>query len=115
MTSIEAVEEGEDLPVVQPSHIRVWFSSERDHGVSWKARCNGYGADARITARKIEISGMGSTLIGCPAPQGREDAWLTRFMEAMPEWRLEGERLQLSTDFATLRLRDVRAPAASGH
>jgi heat shock protein HslJ len=105
VTSIAANGESGDPPVAQSPHIRFWFSREGEHAVSWKARCNGYGGDIRVTTHRIKVSELGSTLIGCPEAPGKEDAWLARFMEAMPSWHLEGERLQLSTDYATLRLR----------
>lgn len=105
VTSVAANGESGDPPVAQPPHIRFWFSREWRHAVSWKARCNGYFGDVRFTAHRAEISEVGSTLIGCPEAEGNEDAWLVQFMEAMPDWHLEGERLQLSTDYATLRLR----------
>lgn len=72
MTSATAGRKGEDPPLVKPFHIRFWFSDERRHSVSWEARCNGYGADARFTAHRIEVGLTSSTLVGCPPDQERD-------------------------------------------
>ena len=101
---------GEDLPVVEPFRVRFWFSSERDHGVSWKARCNSTSADAHFTARRIKTHWRASTAIGCPPGPGREDAWVDRFMRSNPEWRLRGDDLRLTTDSATVDLRGFTDP-----
>lgn len=107
VTSITSNREG-DPPVVEPYRVRFWFSSERDHAVSWKARCNGTSADVRFTARRVQAEMALTTAIGCPPGPGREDRWLERFMETNPEWRLEGENLRLVSDLATIELKGLR-------
>lgn len=108
----------EDPPVVQPYRVRFWFSSERRHAVSWKARCNSTGADVHFTSRRIETKMTLSTLIGCFAESGREDAWLERFMASNPEWRLSGRSLRLTSDRATMDLTGYvdpsKCPVTSG-
>lgn len=96
--------------VVEPYRARFWFSPERRHAVSWKARCNSTAADAHFTDRRIETKMTLSTLIGCFAGSGREDAWMDRFMESNPEWRLSGESLRLSSDRATVELKGFKDP-----
>lgn len=105
VTSISPSRAGVDPPVAEPYHIRLWFSGEPRHAVSWKARCNSIGADARITARRMEIKMNLTTLIGCPPREGREDLWLDRFFESDPSWRLDGKRLLLVSDGVTIELR----------
>lgn len=101
----------EDPPVVEPYRVRFWFSGERHHSVSWKARCNSTGANVHFTSRRMEAKMNLSTLIGCFAESGREDAWLDRFMESNPEWRLSGETLRLTSDRATMELRGYADPS----
>jgi hypothetical protein len=110
VVSVTSNRKGEDPPVVKPYRFRFWFSSEMDHAMSWKARCNSTGADAHFTARRIETEMTLTTLIGCPMGPGREDAWMDRFMASNPEWRLAGESLHLSSDGATIELRGFRNP-----
>lgn len=107
---VVSIESKVEDPPVEPYRARFWFSSERRHAVSWKARCNSTGANAHFTARRFEAKMTFSTLIGCPAESGREDAWLERFMESNPEWRLSDESLRLSSDRATVQLRGFKDP-----
>lgn len=100
---ISVVGEGEELPVTRPIHIRFFFRSEREHSVGWQARCNSFGGDVQITATTMEVSEVGSTLMGCEPAIQEEDEWLSDFMQADPEWQLHGERLQLRADDATIR------------
>lgn len=110
VTSIASNRGEQDLPVVEPYRARLWFGSERGHSMSWQARCNSIAADVRFTARRMEAETTVSSLIGCPAGPGREDAWLSRFMESNPEWRLEGESLRLASGLATMELRGYAEP-----
>lgn len=98
--------DGETPPVRRPIQIRFSFSSERDHSVGWQARCNDFFGDAHVRAARIEVASAGSTEIGCEPAAEAEDEWLARFMEADPEWRLEGERLRLVSDRMTITLKD---------
>jgi len=108
VTSVRSNRGGDDPPVVEPYRVRFWFSRERDHAVSWKARCNGTSADAHFTARRLEAEMSLTTAIGCLPGPGREDAWLNRFMESSPEWRLRGEDLRLVSDLATIELEELQ-------
>lgn len=108
-TSVVA-KKGQAPPFVKPLHIRFWFSDESRHAVSWEARCNSYGADARFTARRIQVDVTLMTMVGCFPGRGREDNWLSSFMEANPKWSLEGEHMRLTTDGATIELKRFQAP-----
>lgn len=94
-------------PLSKPLRAQVSFSAERGHNVGWSASCNGFGADARITATRIEIDGeVSGTLIGCDERRQAEDEWLSEFIAAGPEWSFEDGRLTLSGEGATLELRE---------
>jgi heat shock protein HslJ len=96
--------EDDEPSVAQPIQLRVSFSDERGHGIGWQANCNSFGGNVRFTATKMEVHGIGGTLIGCAPEIQEEDEWLTEFMQAEPEWRLDGERLRLISDRATIEL-----------
>jgi hypothetical protein len=53
----------------------------------------------------MRVYGYASTAIGCQADRQEEDNWLTEFMQSGPEWQLDGERLRLASDEATIELR----------
>lgn len=105
-----AGEDDEDLPLARPVYIRVIFSNERDHSIGWQARCNSFGGDVRFTATEMKVGEVGSTLVGCFGEQGEEDQWLSDFMQADPEWRLEGKRLRLTSDSGTIELKGFEDP-----
>jgi heat shock protein HslJ len=106
----EVVGDEEEPPVARPLEIRLFFSGEGEHSVGWKARCNGFGGDVRFTATKMEVDGGGSTLVGCMPEAEEEDEWLSEFMQADPEWRLDGQRLRLISQDTTLELRGFEDP-----
>jgi hypothetical protein len=58
-----------------------------------------------FTATRMRVYGYASTAIGCQADRQEEDNWLTEFMQSGPEWQLDGERLRLASDEATIELR----------
>lgn len=93
---------GRQPPVHQPPEIKLGFGSEQAHNVGWTARCNDFGADARVTATRIEVEPAFGTEIGCPGGQEREDEWLLRFMDSDPEWRLDGNKLTLTSNRAQI-------------
>lgn len=108
VTSIAAGDD--EPPVARPIYIRISFGSERDHGIGWQGRCNSFGADVRFTATEMRIGEIGGTLIGCEPEVEEEDEWLSGFLGGHPEWRLDGERLQLTSDEATLELKGSEDP-----
>jgi len=110
VTSVAGGEDDEEPPVASPIHIRLSFGTERSHSVGWQASCNGFGGSARFTATKMEVDQVGSTLVGCEPEIEEEDEWLSHFMDADPEWRLEGEHLQLISDSATIELKGFEDP-----
>ena len=100
----------EEPPVAQPVYIQLTFGSEKEHSVGWQARCNSFGGNVRFTATKMEVDGVGGTLVGCESDAEEEDEWLADFIQADPEWRLEGEHLRLSSDSGTIELRGFEDP-----
>jgi heat shock protein HslJ len=110
VTSATPGQDGEEPPLVRPFRVRVSFSTERDHHVSWQARCNSYGGDTQITDTRIELDLVASTLIGCEAEAGEEDQWLLRFMGTGLVWSFEGDRLRLISDGTTIELKGSMSP-----
>lgn len=102
--------EDDEPPVARPIRIRLSFSPERHHTFGWQARCNSFGGDVQFTATEMNVDQVGSTLVGCAQEVEEEDDWLADFMEADPEWRLDGERLQLISDSATIELAGFEDP-----
>jgi heat shock protein HslJ len=75
--------------------------------MSWNAGCNTSEtkvstADGRLSLDK-EIT---STLIGCLGPSKDQDAWIGRVLAAKPAWKLDGDKLVLTTESTTISLVD---------
>ncbi len=102
--------EDDEPPVARPIYIRISFGSEREHSIGWQGRCNSFGGDVRFTATEMRIGEIGGTLIGCEPEVEEEDQWVAGFLAERPEWHLDGERLQLVSDDATVELRGSEDP-----
>jgi heat shock protein HslJ len=75
--------------------------------MSWNAGCNTSEttvstADGRLSLGK-EIT---STLIGCLGRAQDEDAWIGTVLSAKPAWKLDGDKLTLTTESTTISLVD---------
>ncbi|QIV85042.1 META domain-containing protein [Mycolicibacterium frederiksbergense] len=91
---------GEQIPGGGPLTL-----SFADGQLSAYAGCNrGSGpvdlADGHLSTR------LATTMMGCPPPYGDADAWMGRLLEARPAWSLSADTLTLTTDAATVTLRD---------
>jgi heat shock protein HslJ len=104
-TSIARRQAGREPPIIRPLRIRLWFSSEPRHSISWTARCNSYSGDVRIAAHRIKVDVTFTTLVGCPSTDGKEDSWLAGFISANPKWTLKGKDLKLTTNRAIIELK----------
>lgn len=98
---------GEAPPFTQPLEIQLSLSPEGRHSVGWGARCNSFGADVHFTPTTMVVDGGETTEIACEPKLEQEDRWLAKFMEANPEWRLDGEQLQLTSEDATIELKEA--------
>lgn len=101
-TFISVKVDGEQIPSGGP--LEVGFADRR---IITYAGCNrGSGgvdlADGRVVTR------LATTMMACPPPLDGADAWMTKLFEAQPTWSLEGDTLTLTTDAATVTLRDKK-------
>jgi heat shock protein HslJ len=99
-TFVSVTVAGEQIPGGGPLTL-----SFTDGRLSAYAGCNrGSGpadlADGHLSTR------LATTMMGCPPPYGDADAWMGRFLEARPSWSLSADTLTLTTDAATVTLRD---------
>jgi heat shock protein HslJ len=88
----------------------VTVAFKTDGGMTWQADCNTAGADVEIAADRLILGQIASTAIGCPGQPQEQDEELAAFFESDPGWRLDGDRLTLSSDSVEVVLR-----ATSGH
>lgn len=92
--------EGEQIPGGGP--LTLSFANGQ---LSAFAGCNRGSGPADLADGHLSTQ-LATTMMGCPPPYGDADAWMGRFLEARPAWSLSGDTLTLTTDAATVTLRD---------
>lgn len=99
-TFVSVTVEGEQIPGGGPLTL-----SFADGQVSAFAGCN-RGSGAADLADGHLSTLLATTMMGCPPPFGDADGWMARFLDARPAWSLSADTLTLTTDTATVTLRD---------
>lgn len=101
-TFISVAVDGEQIPGGGP--LTVGFAGGQ---ISTFAGCNHGSGAVDLTGGRLTTR-LATTMMACPPPLGDADAWLGRFLDARPAWSLSGDTLTLSTDAATVTLRDKK-------
>jgi hypothetical protein len=105
--STKVLRGGEPHPLFARTKVRVDF--ERRSGpdaIRWRADCNHFGADLRVTGERLVTGQIEGTAVGCAKRQLRRDRWLTRFFSADPKWRIpRAGALRLIAGDRVIRLR----------
>lgn len=91
---------GEQIPGGAPLTL-----SFADGRLSAYAGCNRGSGPADLADGHLSTQ-LATTMMGCPPPYGDADGWMGRFLEGRPAWSLSGDTLTLTTDTATVTLRD---------
>jgi heat shock protein HslJ len=97
-------------PVDAP--ITVEFEEQGGETVlRWRATCNSFSANVEITADRLLVADeVAATQLGCASQDAyAEDEWLSAFFGSDPDWRLSGERLDLTADETTIELKAQNA------
>jgi heat shock protein HslJ len=102
--STSVTENGKPRPLAAKTQVRLQFTNGR---ISWNAGCNSSDttvstSDGRLSLGK-EIT---STAMGCMGPLQDQDAWIGRVLLSKPAWKLDGDKLVLSTESTTISLLD---------
>jgi heat shock protein HslJ len=103
--STAVTERGAPRPLVDGSRVRLAFTEGE---VRAHAGCNQLTGRARLDGATLAVSDVAGTEMGCDPPRHEQDAWLSRFLEARPGWRLDGDELVLRAGDTELRLADRR-------
>jgi heat shock protein HslJ len=99
-TFVSVAVTGEQIPGNGPLTL-----SFADGRLSAFAGCNRGSGPADLSGGHLTTR-LATTMMACPAPLGDADAWMARFLAAGPAWSLNADTLTLSTDTATVTLRD---------
>ena len=99
-TFVSVTVAGEQIPGGGP--LTLSFAAGQ---LSAYAGCNRGSGPADLSDGHLSTQ-LATTMMGCPPPYGDADAWMGRFLEARPAWSLSADTLTLTTDAATVTLRD---------
>lgn len=119
--SEERLIDGEPRPLLDGTEFRLTFASgpafERQEGdlsidhdaeghLIWDA-CNTGRQPLEVDGGRLQLVGSGRySDIFCPEEMDEQDGWLGGFLASDPSWELQGDQLTLSTQEATLVLRE---------
>jgi heat shock protein HslJ len=91
------------LRLVAGTQVAVSFE---DNGVSAQAGCNSFFGAFEIDGNTLRVSMLGSTIIGCAAPLGAQDQWLSAFLLGGPTLELDDPKLVMTSGDVQVHLLD---------
>ncbi|RDI67298.1 META domain-containing protein [Nocardia pseudobrasiliensis] len=80
-----------------------------DGRVSAQAGCNTSSGPVAFDGDVLRVSGLATTMMGCPGERGGADGWQTELLQAAPTWKLDGTTLTLTGNGKTVTLLDKKA------
>jgi heat shock protein HslJ len=103
----EAVSErGKAKELVAGTQVSVVFKD--DGWILVQAGCNSISGPVGTDNGRLSVSSLAVTEIGCDQAKQQQDSWLAGLLQSGPAWRLEGEKLRLTSADAEI----VLAPKA---
>ncbi|GAB2631414.1 META domain-containing protein [Kribbella swartbergensis] len=103
--STTVTEEGKPKRLVPNSRIRLTFTD--DGRLIAEAGCNSMQAPVDTGNGKLSTDGdLAMTAMGCDAPRHAQDSWLMNVLKSEPSWKLEDDRLTLTSGGTTILLTD---------
>ncbi|TDO68105.1 heat shock protein HslJ [Kribbella sp. VKM Ac-2571] len=103
--STSVTENEKPRPLVAKTQVRLEFTT--DGRLSWDAGCNSSQTSVSTSEGKLSLGKeIMSTLIGCMGAQQAQDSWIAGVLSAKPTWKLDGDKLVLSTESTTISLLD---------
>ncbi|MFD7158297.1 META domain-containing protein [Kribbella sp. NPDC059898] len=101
-------------PRTPATKVRLQFTT--DGRLSWDAGCNSSETSVSTADNRLSLgSEITSTAMGCLGPAAGADKWIGGVLGAKPTWKLDGDKLVVSTDSTTISLVDKQTaePAAA--
>lgn len=92
-------------PIPGGGPLTLSFTGDR---ISAEAGCNTHTGAVDLRDHVLHVSGLASTLVGCPGDRAGSDAWVGDLLRADPTWRLERDRLTLTAKNTTVVLADKK-------
>ncbi|WP_328397003.1 META domain-containing protein [Nocardia sp. NBC_00416] len=79
-----------------------------DNRISADAGCNTHSGTVELGDHVLRVSGLASTLMGCPGDRSGSDAWIGALLRAAPAWQLDQDQLTLTGKETTVTLADKK-------
>jgi heat shock protein HslJ len=103
--STAVTEDGKPKQLVPNSRVRLTFSD--DGRLIADAGCNSMQSPVDTGGGKLSMDDqMAVTAMGCDSPRHAQDGWLMKILRSEPTWKLEGDRLTLTSGGTTISLTD---------
>jgi heat shock protein HslJ len=103
--STSVTENGKPRPLAAKTQVRLEFTT--DGRLSWNAGCNSSQTSVSTSDGRLSLGKeITSTAMGCMGPLQDQDAWIGRVLLSKPAWKLDGDKLVLSTESTTISLLD---------
>lgn len=103
--STSVTEDGKPKLLAPKTRVRLQFTD--DGRLVADAGCNSMQAKVSTKDGKLTLDGeLASTAMGCPGPQQGQDAWLAGIISAKPTWKLDGNKLDLTSGSTTISLQN---------
>jgi heat shock protein HslJ len=103
--STAVTEDGKPKQLVPKSRIRLAFTE--DGRLIADAGCNSMQSPVDTGDGKLSLDDQLSvTAMGCDQPRHAQDGWLTKILRSEPAWKLEGDRLTITSGGTTISLTD---------
>jgi heat shock protein HslJ len=103
--STSVTENGKPRALAAKSKVRLQFTT--DGRLSWDAGCNSSQTTVSTSDGRLSLGKeIASTAMGCMGGLQEQDSWIARVLSAKPTWKLDGDKLVLSTESTTISLLD---------
>jgi heat shock protein HslJ len=103
--STAVTEDGKPKQLVPNSRVRLQFTD--DGRLIADAGCNSMQSPVDTDDGKLSLDDqLAVTAMGCDQPGHAQDGWLTTILLSEPAWKLEGDRLSITSGGTTISLTD---------
>ncbi|PPK63282.1 META domain-containing protein [Actinokineospora auranticolor] len=99
-------------PLVAGTALTLRFADGR---LTANAGCNTIGGAVDLSGGTLQASDLSATEMACDVPRHEQDQWLSGLLGAKPVWKLEGDRLTLTSADAEVVLTSVKPATLEGH
>lgn len=103
--STSVTENGKPRPLAAKTQVRLQFTT--NGRISWNAGCNSSDTTVSTSDGRLSLGReIAMTAMGCMGSLQAQDAWIARILSTKPAWKLDGDKLVLSTENTTISLLD---------